>query len=911
MTFVSEDARRQHFIDLLREKLKDPEFRKVEGFPVGKDEYILALSDPPYYTACPNPWVIDFIRQYGKVDDPNTPYRREPFAADVSEGKSDAIYNAHSYHTKVPHKAIMRYVLHYTEPGDTVLDAFCGTGMTGIAAQSCANRAEVEALGYSVQKNGQITDSTGGVVSKLGARLAVLGDLSPAATFIASNYNISTDVAQMEKEANRILDEVEEEFGWMYKTRHGAGPAEGDINFVVWSEIHNCPECSRELVFLEEALDRENSTVREEFPCPHCKASLAFSRLELAYVSRLDPALGKTTKAPKRVPAIIDYVVGNRRHEKKPDKHDLALIDRILQMPIPAEVPTTLVPDMQMMRVGRMRTTAVTHIHHFFFARTAHILAAFWRRANAVSDHRVRQLLLFWLESQLVNLSVRNRYRPGVSFPYNPLTGVLYVPSMVSEASVFTAYRNKLKRILKAFDGFCPSSRLMCLQTGSASVTGLPEASIDYVFTDPPFGENIYYSDLNFFIEAWLGVFTSTKPEAIVDRVKEKGLVDYQRLMARCFAEYYRVLKPGRWMTVEFHNSKNSVWNAIQEALQHAGFVVADVRTLDKQQGSFQQVVSGGAVKQDLVISVYKPTVELERKFKLDAGTEDGAWAFVRSHLGQLPVFVSKGGDGEPVAERQGYLLFDRMVAFHVQRGTSVPLSLSEFYAGLQQKFAEREGMFFLPDQAAEFDRRRMSVSKLRQLQLFVTDESSAIQWVRQQLTDKPQSFKELQPQFMKEVAGWEKHEQPLELLEMLRQNFLCYDGAGDVPNPIHAYLSSNFKELRNLQKSHATLREKAKERWYVPDPHKAGDLEKLRERALLAEFEEYKASKQRNLKVFRTEAVRAGFKAAYDRQDYKTVVAVAAKLPETVLQEDEKLLMYFDVATMRLGDVDKDKLFQ
>ncbi len=88
-----------------------------------------------------------------------------------------------------------------------------------------------------------------------------------------------------------------------------------------------------------------------------------------------------------------------------------------------------------------------------------------------------------------------------------------------------------------------------------------------------------------------------------------------------------------------------------------------------------------------------------------------------------------------------------------------------------------------------------------------------------------------------------------------------------------------------------------------MPDPGKQGDLEKLREKALLADFEVYKQAKERKLKLFRTEAVRAGFKAAYDGQDYKTIVSVAAKLPENILQEDEKLLMYYDVASMRLGD--------
>ena len=153
MTFENDEKRREYFLEKLREKLKDPEFRKIEGFPIGEDENILAMSDPPYYTACPNPFIEDFIKHYGKPYDPDTDdYRREPFAADVSEGKNDPIYNAHSYHTKVPHKAIMRYILHYTNPGDVVFDGFCGTGMTGVAAQLCGDKATVESLDYRVEK---------------------------------------------------------------------------------------------------------------------------------------------------------------------------------------------------------------------------------------------------------------------------------------------------------------------------------------------------------------------------------------------------------------------------------------------------------------------------------------------------------------------------------------------------------------------------------------------------------------------------------------------------------------------------------------------------------------------------------------------------------------------------------------
>ena len=113
---------------LTREDLD--QVRGIEGFPIGTDEDIIALSDAPYYTACPNPFIGEFIAEHGTpYNEATDDYHREPFAADVSEGKNDPLYNAHGYHTKVPHKAIMRYILHYTKPGDVVFDGFCGTGI--------------------------------------------------------------------------------------------------------------------------------------------------------------------------------------------------------------------------------------------------------------------------------------------------------------------------------------------------------------------------------------------------------------------------------------------------------------------------------------------------------------------------------------------------------------------------------------------------------------------------------------------------------------------------------------------------------------------------------------------------------------------------------------------------------------
>ena len=182
---------------------------------------------------------------------------------------------------------------------------------------------------------------------------------------------------------------------------------------------------------------------------------------------------------------------------------------------------------------------------------------------------------------------------------------------------------------------------------------------------------------------------------------------------------------------------------------------------------------------------------------------------------------------------------------------------------------------------------------------IFVSDEASAIAWLRKLLKVRTLASQEINPLFMQELSGWNKHEVQLELSQLLEENFLMYDGAGEVPSQIHTYLSSNWHDLWNLAKDDPRLLDKATNRWYVPDPNKAGDLEKVREKSLLREFEEYRNATKKQ-KTFRLEAIRAGFKHGYQERDYGTILPVGRKIPEDVLEEDEKLLMWFNQAEMR-----------
>ena len=937
--FSNDEARRVHFIELLREKLKDPEFRQIEGFPIGKDEDILALSDPPYYTACPNPWIGEFLNEW-ESDKPEKPkgyhYHREPFAADVSEGKNDPIYNAHSYHTKVPHRAIMRYILHYTDPGDTVLDGFCGTGMTGVAAQMCGDRATVESLGYEVKKDGtilqQVINESGKPVwkpfSRLGARKAVLNDLSPAAVFIAYNYNTPVDAMAFEKKAKRILKEVEDESGWMYETLHSDGQTKLRVDYVVWSEIFSCPECTGEVVFLEEAMDKETQKVMKEFPCPHCNVVITKKKMSHIFESYYDQLLKETKERSKKKPVQIAYRLGKLKYTKVPDKVDLKILEQISELDLPGTVPISEYRYDDMWEAPRMLSRGITHVHHLFLPRQLQSLSLLWKKVKEVRSEREKKMLFFWLDQSIAGLSVLNRYAPTHYSQVNrQMSGVYYISSQLSECSPWYNLSGKLTRLSKAFKNPNFMNERCLLGTCSSANLNIQSESLDYIFVDPPFGDNFAYAELNFLVESWFGVTTDMRPEAIVDRSKknrsaQKSLNEYRQLMNACFKEAYRVLKPGRWMTVEFSNTKAAVWNSIQTALTETGFIVANVSALDKKQRSFKAVTTPTAVKQDLIISAYKPNGGFRERFESEATSEEGVWDFVRTHLKYLPVIkeigayyhMKKAAAGEEavakmtpmlqtIPERDPRILYDQVVSYYVRNKLIVPLSSPEFQQGLQTHFIERDGMYFLPEQAAVYDKKRLLCDRAEEtFSLFVEDEDSAIQWLRKNIDKKPQTFSDLNSPFMQQLGGWKKNELQLDLRELLHDNFLSYDGNGRVPEQIHSYLSSAYKDLRNLEKNDPKLMAKAKDRWYVPDPNKVGDLEKIRERSLLKEFETYKQTKKK-LKIFRLEAVRAGFKKAWQEKKFQTIITVADKIPKKILEEDQKLLMWYDQAVTRMDE--------
>ena len=837
-TFANDEARRTHFTELLRAKLKDAEFRKTPGFPKGADEDILAMSDPPYYTACPNPFLGLVCGTSSSKGVPT----RTPIAADSLGSKRDALYNLHFYHTKVPPEVIERYIEHYTEPGAVVLDMFGGSGMTGVAATAVG-------------------------------RNAILADLSPAATFI-SNLTNHREKKRLLRVCSEALDDAREEWGWLYRPSHGE-----EIGFCVWSDVWSCSNCAVAINAYDATIDYEAQETRSEIACPSCRAELKTAQLERR-TQAVATGGGVRSVAQSELSLVSLKGRGNRR---SPNSSDRALLERVA-----SAAAHSLATDFLSLTLWEgyntsqpRRTHGVFQVRDLFSTRNLlamqAIILATRRRATGVDAAAAAALLTSFADN---HASRRNRFLVDRNHPMGTTCGILsntlFIPPLQSEVNVFEKMRDKLKKLAQVDDVRGESK--VFISTSSAERVGVPARTIDYVFVDPPFGQNIIYSDVNIVTEAFLSIVTEKGNEAIVNPAEGKTLGHYQEAMSAAFAEAYRVLKPRGWVTVVFSNARSSVWNALQIALTKAGFVVADVRALNKGGGTIYQDTFEATAKQDLVVSAYRPSESVEQG--LTTGSVSSVWPFVDEVLGSVPVFsTSEGGSMQIIPKRTPSRLFDQVVAWFVGRGVAVPIGLPEFLQALSARYRVKDGMCFLPEQVAQYDVARALAPKVEQLGLWVTDEHSAINWLRAALRRAPQTQQELLPAFMKQAEAWSRHERSIDLRTLLSDNFLLHDRG-----PLDGS-------------------------WYVPDPENEADLAKLRHRGLLREFESYSTSTKGQLRVVRLEALRAGFKAAYDSRDWRAIVEIAARLPEAVVEDDEKLAMYVDVAQTRFQSAEQPKL--
>ncbi len=825
-TFNSEEERRSFFREELRKKL--PELKQMEGFPIGEDEDIINLSDPPYYTACPNPWLAE-IEESGEVKG-NKYDVKVPFSDDFTVDQRHPVYLFHPYHTKVPPSIISTLIEYYTKENDVVLDVFAGSGMTGVAARELN-------------------------------RKVILNDLSPVASFI-SGVNTTTDNAiKVVEEAERILEESEREHSRLYKTSYGNHLV--DVNYFVWADIFICPECVHDFPFFPHGVIHHGNKVqtKKQFNCPSCNANLNIRK-----VNRFITQNGKAKKV-----VWVNAGTGKNRISREANDFDLRLAEEVefeLSHTKSWFPKDAIDPDGYSAKLAQLGNKRITDISKFLSSRNLIVYSDLWNRMEGIKDTGVRNGVRSILTSIFTVISERQGYFGGGG----GMSGNLYMPVVRMEKNVFHSFKRKIKKFKQSelkkpknhFDHFVTNQ-------SSTELKNINDESIDYIYTDPPFGANIIYSEMNLLLEGWLKVKTNEESESVINETKNKSFFSYGELMTRCFRECYRVLKPGRWMSVEFHNTKAAVWNLIQSSISESGFIIAQVNKLDKGSTTILADIRPGAAVQDLIISCYKPDSSFEQKISSQkSNSEISLWEFVSQHLGHLPINIIKNNKNFANAERSPRVLFDRLIAFYIQRNLPVPIDSMKFQQGLREHFLERDGMFFTAEQVHIYDKKKAENPDFVQLSILVSSEQDGVHWLKNLLSDKKQTYQEIHPQWMQALAGVRKGDVIPEMADILEENFLKDDQG----------------------------------KWYVPDPENEADLEKLRTKRLLKQFEVYKteaAKPKGKIKEVRVEALRAGFKQSYHDKDFKTIVQIGDRIPNNLLMEDEVLLQFYDIASSRV----------
>lgn len=660
-----------------------------------------------------------FVNQYGRPHDPTTDEYDDPgpFAFPVKAGKNSPIYNAHSYHTKVPPEGIVPYLEHYTRPGDLVLDPFCGSGMTGVA-------------------------------SLMTGRHAILNDLSPAATHIAHSYTHPVDPATLRREFARVKDAVQGKFDWLYGTICERGhPA--TILYTIWSDLHRCKSCAAEIVLWDAAVNHETGDVLDEISCPACGKG-PWKRADLPFV-RSDPVM-TVLECPSCLP---------HRSEHRTTVNEMARISEIQALPIPDPVPMVPFDQHREMWRGGHRQHGIHSTRDFWTMRNLHGLARLHAEFERSPLKELRPALRFLFTSVLPNSARTTRYRFHKA-GNGPVSGTLYVPSFTVENNILWLMERKLQDIGAAFEclgEFVPFSVLTTLHAGQSLL--IAPNTVDYVFTDPPFGSNIFYADCSLLWEAWLGYFTDERFEAVWNKHRKpaeggKTLEDYERLMTEAFREMYRVLKPGRWASVVFHNSDDRVWQAIQRGATTAGFELVNALQFDKQQLTFKGIKGEkgeeDVTNKDIVLNLQKPRAGSANGFVLAPDVEAVIADALEEHLRSSPEDDERG-----LQPLQGHAI--RALINH---GYQVDISWQSVRDTLRHLGCKQvDGRWYLPgDEVAGVG-----------LALEIHDEASAIAWLRSELeTQGPQTRGTLTPRFQQATVGVTL---PKPLIDLLEENFV------------------------------------------------------------------------------------------------------------------------------------------
>jgi 16S rRNA G966 N2-methylase RsmD len=583
----------------------------------------------------------------------------------VRGSKNTAVYLAHSYPTKVPPEAIMPLIEHFTRKGDVVCDPFAGSGMTGVAARRLNRHAH-------------------------------LNDLSPLAFHIAWNVTRTCDPTLLREAAMDIVRSVQADFDNWYSAVCTGCMGQARLNWLLWGDTVRCPGCNHPVRLWDGTFDPQKGTMPRHIRCHACGAE--FTRLEATFVE----------SAP--VWASVACLNGCGRRER-PALHSDALKAAEHELePIRDWAPSTeVVRNREMYIRSALHLRGIETVRDFYTARNLRTLARLWAKIMACGDERIRQALAFAFTNTAWHGTRMRRYNARGG--QRPLTGTLYIPQMSVEVNVLEVYLHKIDQLGRFYAMESDTTSEIAIQLGSATNLSLPAGSVDYVFTDPPFGSNIFYGDCNLIAESWLQQLTDVSAEAVVNRSLRpaaggKTVADYATLMVAAFSELRRVMKPGAWATIVFQNTDPTVWKALKDSLSAADLILERAGTLDKSQQSHKGYRGRAGIEDvatsDMVLHLRRRTTSSRVSRRLSDASRDrlaDATDVIHRHLSQLPPI---GASREADRSRTLPFLYSLLLQAHFNG--DIGLEAEGFTLVRQMCMTtfecDRKGRWFVPENA-------------------------------------------------------------------------------------------------------------------------------------------------------------------------------------------------------------------
>lgn len=586
--------------------------------------------------------------------------------------RKGALFNAHAYSTKIDPEAAGLLIATHTKPRDAVFDGFGGSCTTALGSLLCSQPTS-EMIASAKRMRLPVA---------WGPRHAVIYELSGLGSFLGQALCARPDADRFRETAEAILCQCEGEYGWMYRARDDQN-SQGSIRYIIWSECIRCRRCRSETSFWHSSVRLDPAQISGEFTCRRCGYGERINGQQRSTAKRFDEVLGTEVSARKRVLARVYGTTSGRCWSRDPTKADRQLIERIEETEIPAAFPVAAMMGKGGVNWGDLYRSGyhegITHVHHFYTRRNLIAVASVNQLiAQAATDQR--DILSLWLSSYnashstLMSRVVAKRgQRDLVTTSNQP--GVLYVSGLPVEKNVFEGLRRKIKTIANALECLQGTDGTVEIHQASCTKTHLADGSVDYVFTDPPFGGNIPYSEANFINESWLGRYTDAQKEAIVSPAQGKDLSGYQRLLTEAFSELHRIMKPNAKATVVFHSTDRSVWNAFVTAFRAAQFSVEASSVLDKTQASFKQVTAPYSVKGDALLLLTKAAIS-----KCEPPQQ------VQAILRELVADALRKRNSQ---EESPQRLYARFVERFVARHCEPPLGATDFYKRLEQDFVQ------------------------------------------------------------------------------------------------------------------------------------------------------------------------------------------------------------------------------